>query len=139
VTAGDPALGKTAVATHIPFPGRARRAGLRVGPADDPDDEIAGLERRSGWGLDHFAQALVADDQPRVTWRRFPIGARRDLPVGPADADGQTTNQHRAFGHVRLGDVVDAGTARVAWRDRHRSHRVSVATGAAGGIIRSGR
>ena len=47
----DPALGVLPVAAHVPLADGAVAAGHGVGPADDPDDEVAGLQ---------------AGDRPRV-------------------------------------------------------------------------
>ena len=41
VKADDPPLAEALVAAHVPFPGRARGARDRIGPAHDPDDQIA--------------------------------------------------------------------------------------------------
>ena len=59
----DAALGVAAVAAHVPFAGGAGRAGLRVGPAHDADDEVAGRDLAiRGRGF-HRAQRLMAEHQ----------------------------------------------------------------------------
>ena len=60
----DPALGVLAVVAEIPLAHGAVGAGHRVGPADDPDHQVAGRHRGPGRGLEHPAERLVAEHEP---------------------------------------------------------------------------
>jgi hypothetical protein len=44
VQADDAALAEAVGPAHAPLTGGTRRAGHRIGPAHDPDDQIAGRE-----------------------------------------------------------------------------------------------
>ena len=46
----DAPLGVLPVAAHVPFPDRAVGARHRVGAANDPDDQVAGLQAAFGPG-----------------------------------------------------------------------------------------
>ena len=73
----DPPLGVLPVPAHVPLADRAVRAGDRVGPPDDPDDEVARLQAGIARGLDHPAERLVAQDQPLAAGRGPAVAARR--------------------------------------------------------------
>ena len=63
VQADDAALAEAVVAAHVPLSRRACRARNRIGPAHDPDDQIATSEARSRGRREDLAETLMTDDQ----------------------------------------------------------------------------
>ena len=125
----DPALGVAAVAAEIPL--AARTAGARdgVGTAHEPDDEVAGGEPAALRALAHAPERLVAEHEPLLALRRPRVLAADDLGVGPADAEREPVDEHRAGGGGGLGHVVQPGRAGPAGDHRDRAHAQIIAAG----------
>ena len=108
----DAPLGVLPVAAHVPLTDGTVGAGYRVGAPDDPDDEVAGLQAAARPGIHDPAEGLVAEDEPVPPGGRPAVGARGDLDVGSADADGHRLDQDRAGALVRFGDLLEANRPR---------------------------
>ena len=104
----DAALGVLPVAAHVPLADRAVGARHRVGAADDPDDQVAGLQAAVRPRVDDPAQRLVTEDQTLAPRGRPAVRARGDLDVGAADADRDRLDQDRAGALVGFGDILVA-------------------------------
>src|SRR5581483_6091451 len=118
----DAALGVKPVAAHVPLADRAARARLRIGPAHDADDVIAGLEPAIRGRFDHAGQRLVPEHETVIACRRPAILAAQDLGVGPAHAHREHLRQHGALAAIRLTDVVEPRGAGLAGNHRDRAH-----------------
>ena len=118
----DAALGVLAVAAHVPLADRAVRARHGVGPADDPDDEVARLQPSGGTRVDDATERLVPEDETRRARRRPAVLALGDLDVGPADADRDRLDEDRALASVGLGHVLASRASGLVGFDRDRFH-----------------
>ena len=65
----------------------------------------------------------MAEDEAVASRRRPSVGARHDLDVCAAHADGEALDQHRTVGVGRFVDVFEPGRARGQGLDRERLHR----------------
>ena len=104
-----------AVTAHVPLPDRAVEAGLGIGPANYPHDEVPGGEARTVRGFQDFAEGLVAESQSVGAGRRPTVVAGDYLDVGPAHPDRPGLHQHRAVFEGRfgkLGQVYGVGLQR---------------------------
>ena len=123
----DPPLGVPAVGAHVPVPGRAGRAGNRIGPADDADHQVPGAESRPRGGLDHPAQRFVPDDEAFLTRGCPPVVAVDDLQVGAADADRLGLDQDGPVVWRWLRHVGELGGALLPGDDGDGAHGLTVA------------
>jgi hypothetical protein len=119
----DPALGVAAVAAEVPLAARAAGARDRVRAADDAHDQVAWAQAGAGRALAHPPERLVAEHEPLLPLGRPAVLAPDDLRVGPADAECKPVHEHRAGVGVRLGNLVEAGRAGLAWDHRDGAHR----------------
>ena len=74
--------------SHSPTAQRGTRH--RVGPADDPDDEVAGRDAGSGRRFEHPTEVLVAEHQPSEPGGASPYSPRTismSVPQTPTASD----------------------------------------------------
>ena len=126
VAAGYPPFGVAAVQAHVPVPGRARRARIRIGAAHDADDEVTDGEPATGRRRNHPAQRLVPDDQPVLPRRRRPVLAVDDLQVGPADAHRLGLDKDGTVPLRRLRHLAEGDGALLFRDDGYRAHPLTV-------------
>jgi hypothetical protein len=107
----EPVLGEAAVAAEVPLSGGAGGTGLRVGPPDDADDQVALRQPVRAAGRRGPVRATRA--RPPAAPRRAALAERaaQQLVVGAADADEQTVDEDGAQGRVGLGEVLDTWVA----------------------------
>ena len=103
----DAALGVASVAAHVPLAGGAGEARLRIGPAHDADDEVAGHQAATRRRRLDRAERFVAEHQARLAGRSKAVSTVEDFAVGAAHAECQRAHQYRAVRRGRLGDVVE--------------------------------
>ena len=103
----DTPLGVAPVAAHIPLPGGTGDAGLRVRPAHDTNDEVAGRQPATPWRrLDH-AQRLVTENKALLAGGSGAVGSHDDFAVGGAHTQRQGAHQYRAIRKRRFGHIVE--------------------------------
>jgi hypothetical protein len=94
-----------AVTAHVPLSDRAVQAGLGIGPAHDPDDEVPGDEARTFGSLQDFAKGSVAESQAVRAGRRPTVVAGDYLDVSPAYSYLPGLHEHRAVFEGRFGKL----------------------------------
>ena len=120
----DPALGVAAVAAHVPFAGGTSRARLRIGPADDPDDEVAGRDLAIRGRAFHRPQRLMAEDKAPLAGRRGAVGPHEDFTVGRANPERARAHQNRSVRERRFGHIVEPGGIGDSGQNRDCAHPV---------------
>src|SRR5262249_26396714 len=134
----DPAFGVAAVATHVPLSSGASQARHRIGPAHDPDDEIAGRKPAPRRRRFHRAQRFMAEHKTLLTGRGRAITAIEDFAVGPAYAERQRAHQDAPIRFRRVGAILEPRRAGDARRKRDCAHPAPrlAGTGVAAGAVR---
>jgi hypothetical protein len=105
--ADAPAARVETVPAHVPFAESARFARDGIGPADNGDDEVAGLQAALMRRFDHASKAFVTEDEPCVSVRREPIRPRENFVVRAADPDGKCLDKDCSLAHGRFRHVVE--------------------------------
>ncbi len=118
----DAALGVLAVAAHVELAPGAGAAGHGVGPADHAHHQVAGGEARSPSGAcEHPPERLVAEDHAARSGGPAVLPGVQ-LPVGPADAQGQTLDEQLTRPGLRLRHLGHPERALFAGNQRDRTH-----------------
>ena len=98
--------------------GREPGPGRRTMPTTRSPVLSAGLRTR----VEHAAEGLVAEHEALLPGWGPAVFSLDDLDVGPADADGDRFDEHRAVAHIRLRDVFEPRGARLLRFDGDRFH-----------------
>src|SRR6516165_2935630 len=118
----DPAFGVAAVAAHVPLAGGAREARHRIGPAHDPDDEIANRKPAPRGRRFHRAQRFMAENEALLTGRGRAITPIEDFAIGPAYAERPRAHQDGPIRFRRVGDILELRRAGAAGQNGDCAH-----------------
>src|SRR5262249_3927740 len=85
----DAAFGVAPVAAHVPLADGACNARLRLRPAHDPDNEVAGHESAPVRCRLDDAERFMAENKALLTGRSKAIAAVENFAIGPAHPERQ--------------------------------------------------